>query len=392
MKIAVACVDMIPHHLTLQPWYYMNSIAKALSLGGHEVWILTDSKEDLLADRKIIVFKRFRSFPRGVNLEIGNLIKNLGFDAIIWSIGLTDLFFINKIDRLNIPVIGVIGSPRYYLMELLAIGWDLISSVQYIKQFFLGPLISQTRLEKFLSLPNLKSIVFQCHETLRRYFPLNVDKRKIFVIPPPFPEDFFNILKRAKLGKGVHTKRDPKILYFGPAINLRGINTLINASPLVMKTVKDVKLDILCRPEYGSSLKHERRLRKLIIKKGLTSNVNILSGMLTHCEIVTHILSSKVVCLPFECIVSDVPISVLETLATGVHLVTTYAPGISEFAKNANCTLIRPRDHKALADVLIKVLKNDIKIVDQFRIEEFLNKHSLRNFALSFEKILRETL
>jgi len=249
----------------------------------------------------------------------------------------------------------------------------LILNREFIKQFILGSFISERRVKKFLTIPNLKAIVFECQETLSRYIPDGADKEKIFVIPPPLPKDFLNILSEVKCEKDIYKKKYSKVLYFGPPISLRGIDNLIHAISIVSKKIDNVRLDILSRIEYEGLLKHERKVYELIKKKGLESNVNIISGLLSSREIVEHMLSSDVVCLPFKCVVSDVPIAVLETLATGVPLITTDVAGVSEFAKNGNCTVIQPGDHEALADAIIRVLRSNTQKVTQSTIEGILN-------------------
>jgi len=98
MKILVACVDLIPQNVKRQPWYYMDSLVQYLTDRGHDVWILTNKETEWHDERKSIVIENFRSFPRGIVPQVGILIEKQGFDLIIWSTGLTDFFFKNKID------------------------------------------------------------------------------------------------------------------------------------------------------------------------------------------------------------------------------------------------------------------------------------------------------
>lgn len=390
MKILVACVNMIPRNTRRQPWFYIDTIAQVLSEQGHDVWILTDKNAEWPKDRKVIVSKNFRSFPKGIDDQVGIFVERQGFDAVIWPTGLTDFLFKNKIDVLKIPVIAVVTSPRYFLGELLSLGKDLVLNLEFTKQFFLGPFISQRRIKDFLKIPNLKAIVFESEETLKRYVPDGVDKNKIFVISPPLPKDFLNALEQFKGERIAGEKKHFKLLYFGPSITLRGIDTLIHAMAVISKKIGNLRLTILSRTEHDGLAKYERRMLKLIRRNRLDSKIDIVSGLLTPAEIIKHIFSADIVCLPFKCVVSDVPIAVLETLATGIPLITTEMAGVSEFIKDGNCFLIPPRDHEALAGAAVRILRSNTQKIKEFDRERFLIKHGLKNFNSSFKDILKK--
>jgi glycosyltransferase involved in cell wall biosynthesis len=406
---------MIPGNLGRQPWFYMNSVVQGLRGSGHDVRILTDKET---GDERDIVFKEFRSFPRGIDINVNSVIGKNGFDAIVWSTGLTDFFFRNRIDVLKVPVVAVVTSPRYSLKEIIALGKSLITGREFVKQFFLGPFISKRRIRKFLEIPNLKAVVFECRETLKRYLtdenppssPLSdksgvpsLTKRgegrfseqtynNIFVIPPPLPVDFINSVNAVKAEKGSRLREEFRILYFGPPISLRGIDTLIDAFSAVSKSVSNVKLDILSRIEHEGLLKHERRMRMRIRENGIESAVRVISGMLKPGEIVRHILSSDLVCLPFECVVSDVPIAVLETLAAGVPLITTEVAGVSEFAKNGRCGIIPPGDTDSLARAILKTIHGRERMAREETEINFFDTHNLSHFGSSFDRVLKEVI
>jgi len=390
MKILVACIDMVPENINRQPWFYMNCITKGLREKGHDVWILTDgiNKSE---DRKTIFYKDFRSFPNGVSEGIGALVMKQGFDAVIWSTGLSDFFFRKKIDTLGVPVIAVVTSPRYSLRELLSLGKDLLFNREFVGQFFLGPILSKQRVIDFLSIPNLKAVVFECNETLRRYIPYGFDKKEVAVISPPLPEDFLKILKEVKAEENTEPKNYFKILYFGPPLNLRGIDILVHAISLIRKKVENVRLLILSRIEYEGLLKHEKRLNKLIKRENLGTVVQVVSGVLTQKEIIRQIISSDLVCLPFKFAVSDVPIAILETVATGVPLITTEVLGISEFRNSRRCYVVPRKDPKSLAEEIFKVIQDKGEITRNMpAMDNLLKKHSLKNFTISYERVVKE--
>ena len=306
MKIAIACADMSPQNTARQPWYYMNCIAGGLSARGHDVWILTDKETEWQDSVKTFVLENLRSFPWGIDVRASESIKKQSFDVIIWSTGLTDFFYKKKIDILQLPVISVITSPRYSLKELLSFGRSLFHNQKSTKQFFLGSLMSLDKIGKFLEISNLKAVIFECKDTLK-----DVNDRKCHVIVPPLPGEFVNILKSTDFKKNVQEKEYFKILYFGPPIEARGIDTLINALHILITRVSNVRLRILSRIEYPELLRYERKMCDLIRKRNLSSKIDVISGVLKPHKIVDEILTSNVVCLPFKYVISDVPIAVL---------------------------------------------------------------------------------
>ena len=393
MKILVASVKMTPQTIARQPWFYIHSIAEALSKKGNDVWMLTDTIADWPEHAKIIFLENFRTFPRGIDFRLEDLLRKEGFDLLIWSTGLTDFIFQRKVNILKIPIFAVVTSPRYYFTELLRNCKALSLNNKFTRQFLLGPLISKTRIEEFFKLPNLKAVIFESKGTLNRYTHNNPDVNKAFVIPPPIPENFLYILKLFKEKKeNQEDKYFNRILYYGSPISVRGIDTLIEAMPLVMKKLDTVKLKVLSRIEYPSLLKHEHRLRKLVEKRGIGSHVNIISALLTPSQIIQHLLSCRVVCLPFKLVISDVPITVLETLATGTPLITSDISGVSEFANKGSYSLIPPGDHRALAEAIVNIIKSNAGRIIESKTKRFLNNHTQEKFALSFDSILRKTL
>lgn len=384
MKILVACIDMVLQNTMRQPWYYMNSIINGLFKRGHDVYILTNKENGLLNKNKTIILKNFRSFPKGISEDAVDSVKQHNFDVIFWSLGLTDFFFRRKIDIFNIPVIGVVTSPIYFPKELLFLGCDLFYSRNLIKQFFLGTFLTKGRIKNLFSLSNLKAIIFECKGTRDRFIASDDIAKKAYVVIPPLPEYYYDLLNSVR-EKNTEIKKNDffKILFLGPPLFLRGIDTVVRAFKIVHREMKNSKLCILSRVESREMLKHEKRLRALIVEENLGESVEIISGMLNKEEIIKHTLSSNVVCLPFKITISDVPMVILEVLATGVPLITTDIAGVGEFL-NGSCFIVPKGDSQSIAEKLKHIYENKIgRIKDQayymnqeigFQIEEVLKR------------------
>jgi len=393
MKILVACVDMLPQNFRRQPWYYMNSLAQGLLNRGHDVWILTNKQSNQSKISFPVILENYRYFSVGINKEIIPLIKKEEFDVIIWSLGLTDFFFKNNIDILKIPVIAVVTSPRYFLGELLTLGKEWYYNNWYLRQLALGPFISKRRIKGFLKLSNLKAIVFQCQLTRNRYISGGFGLNKTYIVPPPLPEEFLKVLKGEQTNKFECNKVNFRVLYLGPPLTHRGLDTLIHAMSKVTNQMNNIELYILSRIEDDQLLNDEHKMRNLIKKKGIAAHTHIISGLLSPEEIAKHILCSDVVCLPFKFVVSDVPLVILETIALGVPIITTERVGVAEFVKDNKGIIVPPGNHEALANSLIHIIKNRKGKSSRRSFDEsFLSKFSLTKFVDSYERILSESL
>ena len=131
-------------------------------------------------------------------------------------------------------------------------------------------------------------------------------KDQVYVIPPAIPERFLNLLSA-----GVYTvwrsqlKSLSRITYFGPPLPIRGVSTLIQAFALLQKEVPNSELCILSRIENESLLVFEEKLKKLSERLGISEQVRVVSGYLKPSDLVKELYSSRVICLPFEMVVSE---------------------------------------------------------------------------------------
>jgi len=391
MKIAVACVNLVPENVRRQPWYYLNAVAEGLMAAGHEVWVLTDKEGDWADGRPTLFIPSFRSFPRGIDAGVGPRLAREGFDLIFWSTGLTDFFFQQGLKTLKIQVVAAITSPRYTTGELLGWGFDLSLNWGMVNQFLLSPFISRARVRRFLEQPNLKALLFQCQGTMSRYLPRPADQKKAMVLRPPLPQDF---LRRVTQSGEEQEKRELdcfKILYFGPPISIRGVDTLIDAMAQVGESIGNARLEILSRLEHKSLLGHEERMRNRIHRLGLSRQVEVVSGVLSPQEMAKRLLSADVICLPFKGVVSDVPLAVLEAIATGTPVVTTEVAGVTEFAQNGRCQIVPPGDVKSLAKAILMIYQGrNAQKRSEDDLNIFINRHSQAAFVSSLKQLLQE--
>lgn len=391
MKIALTGVDLKPDNLRRQPWYYLEAVYRALLDLGHDVWILTDSDAPWPDGRPHLAYPGFRAFPRGPDPGLGPRLVREGFHLVVWSTGLTDFLFRRGLDTLGLPVVAVVTSPRYGAAELISLWRRLNGERHYLKPFLLGPLITRRRMARFLRQANIRGLVFQCRETLERYLPPGTPSNRAAVIPPPLPRDFLTFLgEHASVG-AAGSGTPFKVLYHGPPLSLRGLDTLIEAFASAALRMPGARLDILSRLEHPELAAREERLRALLGARGLADRVEVVSGVLSPQEVAGRLKAADLVCLPFRCVVSDVPIAVLEALAAGVPLVTTRVAGVAEFVPNGACTLVPPGDVQALVQAIISAYrKNHGPDSHPKDLRAFVDRHDPRTFREAWGRLLGE--
>jgi len=129
---------------------------------------------------------------------------------------------------------------------------------------------------------------------------------------------------------------------------------LIKAFEMVHSHVPS-RLIMLSRLEYKELLAEERALRRLVEKKNIMDSVEIVSGILEKKDLKMYLAVADVVCLPFKLVISDVPISILESMAIGKPTISTCTDGIPELLEGRGL-LVKPNDSDQLARSILSLL------------------------------------
>jgi glycosyltransferase involved in cell wall biosynthesis len=78
----------------------------------------------------------------------------------------------------------------------------------------------------------------------------------------------------------------------------------------------------------------------------------VVDGFLQQRELIQYIIASDAVCLPFELLPSDVPLSILEAMALGQGVITTRVACIPELVGKDRGFLVPPASADSLAQKL----------------------------------------
>lgn len=206
------------------------------------------------------------------------------------------------------------------------------------------------RIEAFIVLSSSSSHILQ------RY---GIDKEKIHVIPQAFSFPKIDIKK----SKGWERL---SILYTGWITPHKGLHIIIEALPLILEEIPEVKLYIIGEWDNGE---YGKRVKNLIERHRLNKHLFIL-GKKSYSEVEKYLQKANVVVIP-EQWENMSPVILVEAMAHAKPVVASAIGGLPEFVKDGeNGFLVNPKDSTGFAKRIIWIFKNEreaIKMGEQAR-------------------------
>lgn len=198
----------------------------------------------------------------------------------------------------------------------------------------------------------------------------NIEKENIHIIP----HGEFSIFTRWS-GKDVEVKPN-YILFFGKIYERKGLEYLIRAEPLIRHEFPSLKIIIAGE---GNLSKYERIMQT-------KSTFEIYNKFISHEEVSELFQRASVVVLPYI----DASQSGIVPIAYAFKkpVVVTNVGSIPEVVDDGKTGfIVPPRDSKALADAIIKLLKND-------KLRKEMGEHAYKKMKeeLSWDKIAKKTI
>lgn len=225
-----------------------------------------------------------------------------------------------------------------------------------------------------LMIPRAKKIIILA-KTFKKYLlKKNIPKEKICQIP----HGAFSLFRK---WKRTDIKEEPMILFFGRIEKYKGIDYLLKALFLVKREIPEIKLTIAGPGNLTPYLKD--------IKRPL--HLEILNSFIPDPKVAELFQRAKVIVLPYiEATQSGVP-SIAYSFKKPV--VATDVGGLSELIDDSKTGhLVKPKDAQALAQALIKVLKDDKKRKEMGEkgFEKMEREFSWEKIALKMVKVYEE--
>lgn len=218
------------------------------------------------------------------------------------------------------------------------------------------------------------------HIKLAKHIFVHGEKLRDILVEKRYPEDAISVIKHGDYSFFTKYKKDIKedgsILFFGRILDYKGIQYLIEAIPLIKKVIPDVKVIIAGRGDFAKY--------NSLIKS--PENFEIINEFIPD-ELVAELFQrASVVVLPY-----------IEGSQTGIipiaysfkkPVIATYVGSIPDVIDDGLTGLVvPPRDTCALADAIIKVLKDD-----DLRKQMGENAYTKMKEELSWDKIAEKTI
>ena len=366
MKICMITPRMIPSEKGTFVGGHTNSairLSKALS-DNHQVLIITGVPQNAFDRLQQIDFPWATIFPFQTNRKMSKpvyviehvfksvcqcqqLKKTYDFDIIHGHSGhhFYGLALIISQRMLNVPAVHTLYCPLT--------GKDAVER----HSFFSNQITSM------ISLRYLDKVIAISKNVAKSLESIGIHKKKIEVIPPIIDTELFHpnySREQARQNLGLN-QTDSIILFVGNLSKTKGIDVLLEAMLLVLKTNPAVKLIVTFDIALKDST-YETQRKKEIEE---VFNSSILRGKVIQLGIVDDIIqliaASDLLVAPFFSTLgpSDYPLPLLEAMAMGKAVVGTKIGGVPEIIEHEkNGMLIEPGDVTELARAIVHLLGN----------------------------------
>jgi len=150
----------------------------------------------------------------------------------------------------------------------------------------------------------------------------------------------------------------PRILFVGRLEERKGINYLIEALPKVVAAAPNAQFVFVGQDtKYGAQGGSVLEACKEKLQKSGCLNNALFVPQVNLAEMPTYYRSADICVVPS--IYDNAPYTCIEAMSSGRAIIGTTTGGIPEYLKNEhNGLLIEPRDSQALADAIVRLVKN----------------------------------
>jgi glycosyltransferase involved in cell wall biosynthesis len=370
MKVTILSSGFEPRFERLQPQRTLLEMGHQLERLGHTVSLISDGagslpKRDKVLGLPVQRILSVQRFYRHENPALLDMISTERPNLLLWHLSLSSLLH----QDLRLPFeqtsAGILTSPIHRPRQILELGLNKISSnLDLVSVQLAGLLLPGTLIKKAITRSRWKGIITLSKATRDYLIEHGIPGEQLKVVPPGVSPAWLEqnlalgrrreLRDRYEFGTG-----DFVITYMGSPAPVRGLFTLLDAVESASQDHPNLKLMVLSRRTPDQWSRETARLEDLISKPGLEGRVHLVDGFLAEQDLIDHIQASDAVCLPFEMIPSDVPLSVLESMALGKAVITTDIGCLPELVGNEQGFLTRKGSKVSLAKQLDLVMSSN---------------------------------
>lgn len=363
MKVCIVCYGLNEHNIRLQPWRYIFEIASGISKRNVNVTIITDgtSNKHDINGIPVLYTERLRKLPFESNLELISLLKSEGPDIILWSVSALDYLYFNTFKKVNTPIIAVFTGPIYKISDIIRIGIsEILKNINFLSLHIIYASLPSFFIRGIVNSPYCNTVFVMSRKNKEAIMEMGGNENKVVHIPVGIDESDFSVsnMYNSIVNKYNLNINSYNVLYFGSPLTIRGIDSVIRAISKVKDSYPYVKLLILSRRRDYELIREELGVRSLVLKEGAEKNIQIIFGFLDKEEVKKFIYFSDLIVLPFKIAPSDVPTSILESMAMGKPVISTEVDGIPELLEDGRGFVVKPNNDKDLVEKIMFSIQN----------------------------------
>jgi glycosyltransferase involved in cell wall biosynthesis len=379
MKVAFISSGLSARTERLQPHQTLLQMARELMSRGVEVVLISDGAsgqpvDDVLGGVRVHRVSSARSYRWGKNEDTEAIreVRHERPDVVVWHVSMTTLLHQRYHHSLSQPAFGLLSSPVQPVRSILALGpAKLSSNIDLIFSQLLGSLVPSACVRRVFTDGGLSGMITLSETTRAHLLAMGAPGHRVFVTPPGVAPIWLGgaasrAEKAALRAAAGFSHEDYLVTYFGSPAPVRGVFTLVEAASRVAAERSRLRLLILSRRWGDEWQAQSKRLAAALAQPPLRDRSHFVDGYLSAHQLVNWVAASDAVCLPFELVPSDVPLSVLEAMALGQLVVTTPVACIPELVGRDRGCLVPAGSVQALAG-RIRALLDGAEPVDRFR-------------------------
>jgi glycosyltransferase involved in cell wall biosynthesis len=368
-SVCLIAHEMEERNWQLQPWRYLTELVFQLSELGHSVTVVSDGKDPLpmkiLQGRtRVCRIPSIRNPIWHPNHELLETLSRVKPELIVWHLGLTSFLYQSLPANLNAQLVGFFSNPVYHPRELTRLGFrKVVRNFKYLRVHLAGSLIPERLLRDYELENKVRSLVVQTQTTRAALEQAGFGSVPIKVIPPGIDGCWSDINQQqvaAVRSSWGFSQDDLVLIYYGSLVELRGLQTLLQALVKVRHVFTNTRLVVLSRRRPDEWVQEDRSLMKLLHDHLLEPHVKVISGFLEPTTLVNCVAAADVVVLPFEVLPTDAPLSILEAKTLGKPIVTTRIACLPELIPAEGGYLAVPGDPDSLSEMIQKALARHI--------------------------------
>lgn len=326
----------------LQPWLTVREVASCLVQAGHDVHVITDIDEGTSLDG--LQMHCVRTLRPSNAAEVSSLLTSLSPDKVVVLSTPMNLSGKSWYKDVTCNLYAFLSYPFYTRAELLRAlpHLERHDMITYGKHALVPRSIWAGTLRRYF-----RGVIGQSQRTVERVANAAGGAVERHVIRAGTDADFWSPAQSVL----ADSKKCLRFLFVGSPKAIRGFHLLVEAFGRLDKD--NVELRILAR---GANDDDMGVINNLLDRycRGNRMRISVEGGWVDRAALRDEIRMADIVVLPFVLVPSELPVSILESIACGTPVISTDIDGLPEAAGKAGI-IVRPGSVPALLDAMNEI-------------------------------------